>query len=508
MSFNGDPTIRGKGEAVRYTKYELEEYIKCSTDILYFAEKYFYILTLDEGKILIPLWDFQKQVLKAFVDPNSRNNKQNIIFMASRQISKSTLVTIFLLWKVMFFKEFRAAILCHKESLAVELLDRVQMAYSLLPKFLQVGCTEYNKKSIVFENLSYVKAFATSSAQIRGLSLNLCILDELAHVAPNIQQKLASAVLPSLSSGSKAMLIALSTPNGLEMFFNLFTDALRGENNYFPIKILWNQVPGRNLDWKETVIQSLPGKELQFAQEYDCKFFGAASTLVDSDCLEKITPIAPVELKWGGLLQIYEAPIKGKKYIIGIDVAGGTKKNYSVLQVIKVNKMKSIEQVAILRSNIISPYDLCKYIIDLSDFYNNCLVMIENNGDIGGIVCSTLFHQHEFERLIWIDGKVGVRSNKQSKAESCYLLKRYVEHGWIKINDRTTLYELSLFKEQAIGLFAADNNCNDDTVASLMWGIYAIHLPNISSDFFDENGEAIEDYSNGSGSDGMVALFD
>jgi hypothetical protein len=428
--------------------------------------------------------------------------------MQSRQTGKSTLVTIFLLWKSLFCKEFRSAILCHKESLAVEILDRIKMAYSFLPKFLQVGCTEYNKKSIVFENLSSIKAFATSSAQIRGLSLNLCVMDELAHVAPSIQSKLASAVLPSLSSGSNAMLIALSTPNGMEMFWNLWSDAIRNENNYFPIKILWDSVPGRTADWKKSVVQSLPGKELQFAQEYDCKFFGASSTLIESDVLEKINPIAPTEIKWGGLLQIFEAPIKGKKYIIGVDVSGGVKKNYSVLQVIKVSAMKKLEQVAILRSNEISPYDLAKFVVDLSEYYNNCLCLIENNADCGGILCNQLFHQLEFSNLIFVNGKIGIRSDKLKKAEACYLLKRYLEHSWLKINDRNTLYELSLFKEQSLGLYSADPGQNDDCVTSLFWALYALHLPHISPEYFKDDGEAYEDNPNDSSGDGPVCFFD
>jgi hypothetical protein len=84
--FQGIEAIRGAGEQIEYTKEMLAEYVKCKEDILYFAEKYFVITTIDHGKIKIPLWDFQKKVLKAFIDPP--DNKKNIIMMMPRQQGK------------------------------------------------------------------------------------------------------------------------------------------------------------------------------------------------------------------------------------------------------------------------------------------------------------------------------------------------------------------------------------------------------------------------------------
>ena len=505
--FNGDKTLRGKDQAVNYTKEQINEIIKCQEDICYFAETYYNIITLDRGREKIKLWDFQKKLLKVFVEVP--DGKRNVCVCSSRQIGKTTITCIYVTWSVLFKKDYRIAILANKERTACEILDKIKTGISLLPMWLQTGIIEWNSKNVTLENNSEILACSTSSSAIRGFSMNELVLDEFAFVQNSVQTLLTAAVIPIISSGKKSKIIMLSTPNGCyEQFYSTFTDAVRGLNNYYPVKILWNECPGRGEEWKRSMIESLPGKELQWIQEFECKFFGSSNTLIASEALEKIHANSPVELKWGGLLQIYEEPIKGKKYIIGVDVAGGTKKNFSVLQVLKVNSMKSLEQIAVLRSNIISPYDLCKYIIDLSEYYNNCLAMIENNGDIGGIVCSTLFHEHEYEKLIWIDNKIGVRSNKQTKAESCYLLKRYIEHEWLKINDMTTLYELSLFKEQSIGLFAADNNCNDDTVTSLYWAVFALHLPNISPEYFMEDGNAYEDNSNGSSSDGCVVLFD
>ena len=53
--------LRAAGEEIEYTKEMIEEYIRCKEDIFYFAEKYFYIISLDDGRVLIPLREYQKK---------------------------------------------------------------------------------------------------------------------------------------------------------------------------------------------------------------------------------------------------------------------------------------------------------------------------------------------------------------------------------------------------------------------------------------------------------------
>jgi len=83
---NGNPLLRGEREKIEYTPEMTEEFIKCQEDILYFAEKYFKIITIDEGETIIDMWDFQKKMLKAFVEPT--DGKRHNIVLASRQIGK------------------------------------------------------------------------------------------------------------------------------------------------------------------------------------------------------------------------------------------------------------------------------------------------------------------------------------------------------------------------------------------------------------------------------------
>ena len=85
--FERNPNLRGKGEAHDYTPEQIKEYMRCAEDIVYFGEKYFTIVTLDNGKQPIKLWDFQKKILKVFTDP-PEPDKLNTLILLPRQFGK------------------------------------------------------------------------------------------------------------------------------------------------------------------------------------------------------------------------------------------------------------------------------------------------------------------------------------------------------------------------------------------------------------------------------------
>lgn len=67
---------------IEYTPERIKDFEKCKNNILHFA-KNFYIVSLDDGKIPIPLRKYQKRMLKSLVD------NRKVIFLASRQIGKA-----------------------------------------------------------------------------------------------------------------------------------------------------------------------------------------------------------------------------------------------------------------------------------------------------------------------------------------------------------------------------------------------------------------------------------
>ncbi len=483
--YQGDKTLRGTDEKIDYTPELLQEYIRCKEDIVYFAEKYFYITTLDKGRVIPKLWEFQKRCLKVYVDPNSglpeqNQDKRHIVFLAARQIGKTTISKIYMTHYILFNKDKNVAILANKEKTALKILWEIKESYKNLPLWLQQGVADagWNKSSINLENGSRVIAASTASSAIRGETISLLYLDEFAFVPQNIADDFMRSVYPTISSGKTSKIIIVSTPHGLNHFYHIYRNAIRGENEYRAIKVNWDEVPGRDEKFKESVIRN--NDIIFWNQEYGCKFLGSSNILIDSEILERMDTTEPVDTKLGDLLQIYEQPQEGVMYILGVDSGKGTGRDFSVIQVLKILDEFDVEQVAIYRHNMIEPYGFAQVCIETSKFYNGAYMMVENN-DVGSSVTDSIWYNFEYDKIINCDKKgLGIRSTKKSKLAANILLKRYLENGWLNLVDKRTVFELSRYEEVAPNIFRAGNHEHDDCVTSLLWGVYFL-----STTFFD-----------------------
>lgn len=95
MGYQGNSNLRCANDKIVYTPEMKKEFIRCYSDILHFGENYCYIINLDEGKVKIKFWDFQKRLIKAMYDPPEYRNseggmekKKFVIVASSRQIGK------------------------------------------------------------------------------------------------------------------------------------------------------------------------------------------------------------------------------------------------------------------------------------------------------------------------------------------------------------------------------------------------------------------------------------
>ena len=98
--------------------------------------------------------------------------------------------------------------------------------------------------------------------------------------------------------------------------------------------------------------------------------------------------------------------------------------------------------------------------------------MIENN-DIGGQTANMIWHDFEYDQIINLDKKaIGVRSTRKSKLAANMLLKRYVESGWLNIQNEETIKQLSMYEEVTPNVYKAPGNAHDDEVTSMLWALY------------------------------------
>jgi hypothetical protein len=85
----------------------------------------------------------------------------------------TTTAAAYFVWYITFNNNKSVAILANKQATADEIMMRIRMAYEHLPKWIQGGITEWNKRSIELENGSRVFCAATSSSGVRGKTINV-----------------------------------------------------------------------------------------------------------------------------------------------------------------------------------------------------------------------------------------------------------------------------------------------------------------------------------------------
>jgi len=236
--------IRRAGASFKMTTDEQQEYVRCALDVHYFTEKYCKVKTEDGSIDNILLRDYQKEMLDNFV-----NNRFSIL-MASRQVGKTISSSIFMLHTILFNNDKNIMIVANKGDTAVEIVDKIKSIYSLLPFFLKPGIKTWNQKSLTFENGCRIKTSARTKTPAIGFTIDVLYLDEFAHIPSNIIEPYYTAAFPTVSAVQNSKIIITSTPNGMNLFHRLLTDAERPDgdplkNNYKAMRVYWYQVPGR-----------------------------------------------------------------------------------------------------------------------------------------------------------------------------------------------------------------------------------------------------------------------
>ena len=239
-SYLSNPRLKREGQQVSLSQQQVEEYIRCANNPVYFIEHYMKVVTLDKGLVQISLYDYQKDII------DSCHNERKVVMKMTRQSGKTTTTVGYILWYILFNEMKTCALLANKERTAREILSRLKLAYENLPIWMQQGVVEWNKSSIDLENGSKVVAASTSSSAIRGTTINLLYLDEFAFVPNNIADEFFSAVYPTISSGTTSKIIISSTPNGMNHFYKICTEAKQGRNGFKLIEVNWRKVPGGN----------------------------------------------------------------------------------------------------------------------------------------------------------------------------------------------------------------------------------------------------------------------
>jgi len=471
--YKGSPNLKAANVQIQFTPDQIEEWLKCKEDPVYFTKHYIKIVSLDEGLVPFEMWDFQENMIQRF-----HENRFNIAKLP-RQTGKSTTVVSYLLHYALFNDNVNIGILANKLSTSRELLGRLQLAYENLPKWMQQGIVSWNKGSLELENGSKIMAASTSSSAVRGMSFNIIFLDEFAFVPTHIAEQFFSSVYPTISSGKSTKVIIISTPNGMNMFYKLWHDAERGKNEYITTEVHWSQVPGRDAKWKEQTIANTSLR--QFTQEFECEFLGSVDTLIAASKLRTMVYEDPLTDNGKGLV-VYEEPKEDHDYIMTVDVARGVGSDYSAFLVFDITKFP-YKLVARYKNNEIKPILFPNFIVELAKSYNRAYILTEVN-DIGDQVASMIHFDLEYDHVLMcamrgragqivgtgFSGKktqLGVKMSKTVKKVGCLNLKTFIEDDKLLIPDYDTISELTTFIQKN-NSFEAEEGCHDDLAMCLV----------------------------------------
>jgi hypothetical protein len=467
----GNDRLKRVGVELSYTEEQVKEIIKCTEDPVYFIKKYVRIVNVDLGLIPFDMWDFQEKMVQDF------HQNRFCICKMPRQVGKTTTTVGYMLWSVLFQDDYVVGILANKGSLARDILSKIQKAYEYLPLWLQQGIIVWNKGNIELENGSKIFAYATSAAGVRGGSFNLIFLDEFAFVPHNMATEFFTSTYPVISSGKTSKVIIVSTPNGLNLFYKMWTDAIEKRSTYKPVEIHWSQVPGRDQAWKEETIKNT--SEEQFRQEFETEFIGSSATLISGTKLRSLAFHEPIHQEEG--LDIYEQPVQGRLYIATVDCAEGVGQDYSSINIIDVSETP-YKQVAKYRNNKLPLLFFPTIIYSLAKKYNEAFILIETN-NIGQQVVDILHYDLEYENVYKLEHhhikgqsisggfkrstSFGIKTTKTVKKIGCANLKTLIENDKLKIMDFDTIAEMNTFV-RIRDSYAAEEGNHDDLVMGLV----------------------------------------
>ena len=482
----GNPNLKKANTKVEFSTDQIQEFIKCKQDPIYFAKNYIKIVSLDEGLVHFKMWDFQEELIRNF-----HESRFNICKMP-RQTGKSTTCVAYLLHYIVFNDSVNVGILANKAATARELLGRLQTAYENLPKWMQQGILSWNKGSMELENGSKILAASTSASAVRGMAFNIIFLDEFAFVPNHIAEAFFSSVYPTITSGKSTKVIMVSTPCGMNHFYRYWHDAQRGKNEYTATEVHWSEVPGRDEAWKEQTIKNT--SEQQFKVEFECEFLGSVDTLISVTKLRNLVFEDPIVNNHKGLL-VYEHPVKGNDYIITVDTARGIDHDSSAFIVFDITTYP-YKTVARYKNAEIKPMLFPNLIMDVAKAYNEAYVLVEIN-DIGEQVASIMQYDLEYENLLMCamrgrngqqvgsgfsgsKTQLGVRMSQAVKKLGCSNLKTLMEDDKIITNDYDIIAELTTFVQKKQS-WEAEDGCHDDLAMCLV-----IFAWLVAQDYFKE----------------------
>lgn len=300
-------------------------------------------------------------------------------FYSNGILSHNSVTTaIFCLWTILFHTDKMALLLSKSGPAGIDLLSKIKDMYRYLPYYLKPGVLKWNQTEIAFDNNSSMSTESFSPTAGLGKTINFLVLDEFAWCPANEVELFYNNIIPTVTTDTSANVCIISTQNGFNLFYKLFTAAEKGENIYAPMTVNWWDVPNwdsenkcwvkRDEKWRKQMIGVL-GSEEKFEYQYGTMFLTSDNCIVPRETLSRLMSSAKMfvtlnnheyykehelyQSLYNKYFYIKDGYIidKNKYYMIIVDLAEGCGKDYTVFNIIEIIEDGKFEQVARWTSN-------------------------------------------------------------------------------------------------------------------------------------------------------------
>lgn len=432
------------------------------------------------------------------------------IILKARQLGMTTLKLLELLDYTISNENTNSVVIAHLRDKTAVLFEIVRLAFQHLPEPLRPKVSYDNRNELYFPEINSKIVVAVDT---RGESVHNLHVSELAFM-----QDAEKKMLGILESVPKHAPISFeSTANGMSGYFfdtyedekNEFTkhfynwtladeyqeptlktiEQLREE--YAPLQIKYNLIEDiderfdltpEQFQWyinkvirhKHHVVQEYPTTALE-------AFISSGRNLFSVVDLQKHQVEFPIGRKWEDML-IWQEPMEGFRYVIGVDPSEGTGNDNSVIEVLNAY---TGEQVAEFASNSVKPDILGDYVLEIAKYYNNALIVPEINGIAGGMLLNSIkaryqniYRRQTFDKITKEESDaLGWKTNGTTKPLMVMELEHRVREESIKIVSEDAIREMRTFvqsDEPGTNGFAAEGANKDDRVMALALAVQGL----------------------------------
>lgn len=473
-----DPNLRKANLLFQYTDEEIQEILKCRKDIVYFAETYVYLKT-EKGLKHIKLRPYQKKLLS-----NYQHNRWCITLQA-RQSGKTTTTAIFFAWLSIFSTDKNLAIIAQRDQIAGEVFSKIKSIIQYLPFFMKPGCVKFNRNGYRFDNGCSALYRPASIDALQGYTIDVLYIDEFAYIKNTQAREFWNNVYPTLSSMSNSRVMITSTPNGRNLFWELWNNAVEGKNFFKTMRVDWWEVPGRDEAWKQREIANL-GSEAAFAQQYGLSFDTGVRNSLSADTfhyLNKVSTVFEQQLfnmgtDWDEFFRFstkWKYSLKKDWFLISIDIGEGLGSDYSTIKIRKLflNPDGTIimPTIGVFECNTIIVEEFAKVILLMMRKFNqeHVRLVIERN-TYGDLLIKNIDSLSEHLNGVDIDLETyakfrrsadnmkmekGIRLNRQNKKIGVANWKQLVDSKIFIETDARTIDQYREFGEDKNGNYKA-----------------------------------------------------